>query len=174
MVVEPVETTIFFIIMSDMYDKLGELLNEALESGKIPNNKNQGVVEPVETTSFFNEKVVSTSSTTANSDSKTTKRIKIPKKEKKATGEVIKMHKYAVNMYITPEIQKALTTLDIVYPYTLPQLKRQYYKLLKQCHPDSKITIQTSNTVLNNRQYTVDEIKQSYELLTEWIKNVNV
>lgn len=154
--------------MPDMYDKLGELLNEALESGEIPqNDKRNAVVEPVETTAFFNEKVVSTSSTTTNSDSKTTKRIKIPKKEKKATGQVIKMHKYTINMHITPEIQNALTTLDIVYPFTTLQLKKQYHKLLKQYHPDSKNTIQTSNTVNNSRQYTIDEIKQAYKLLSQ-------
>lgn len=154
--------------MPDMYDKLGELLNEALESGEIPqNDKRNAVVEPVETTAFFNEKVVSTSSTTTNSDSKTTKRIKIPKKEQKATGQVIKMHKYTINMHITPEIQNALTTLDIVYPFTTLQLKKQYHKLLKQHHPDSKNTIQTLNTVNNSRQYTIDEIKQAYKLLSQ-------
>lgn len=154
--------------MPDMYDKLGELLNEALESGEIPqNDKRNAVVEPVETTAFFNEKVVSTSSTTTNSDSKTTKRIKIPKKEQKATGQVIKMHKYTINMHITPEIQNALTTLDIVYPFTTLQLKKQYHKLLKQYHPDSKNTIQTLNTVNNSRQYTIDEIKQAYKLLSQ-------
>lgn len=161
--------------MSDMYDKLGELLNEALESGEIPqNDKRNAVVEPVETTAFFNEKVVSTSSTTTNtsstttnSGSKTTKRIKIPKKEQKATGQVIKMHKYTINMHITPEIQNALTALDIAYPFTTLQLKKQYHKLLKQHHPDSKNTIQTLNTVNNSRQYTIDEIKQAYKLLSQ-------
>lgn len=111
--------------------------------------------------------MVSTSSTTANTGSNTAKRIKIPKNEQKATGEVIKMHKYTQIMHITPEIQQALTTLDIVYPFTTIQLKRQYHKLLKQHHPDSKTTIQNSNTVNNFRQYSIDDIKQAYDLLRQ-------
>ena len=72
---------------------------------------------------------------------------KVKKAQKSAipTGQVIKLHKYTYNMQFPPYIQKALDTLDIAYPFTQKDISRQYHKLLKENHPDTKNTIQTSN-----------------------------
>ena len=156
--------------MPDMYDKLGEMLNEALESGEIPQNKpDDTVVEPVETTAesgsfILNDGVFD--KLNHNSDSK--KHLKSPKKKQIPTGEVIKLHKYTYNMQYPPQIQKALTTLDMVYPFTQKDITAAYHKRLKEIHPDTKITIQNSQDVHNNRQLTIDEIRQSYQILCDF------
>jgi DnaJ-class molecular chaperone len=71
-------------------------------------------------------------------------------------------------MQFPPHIQKALGTLDIAYPFTAKDIKKQYHKLLKQNHPDTKITIQHSQSVQNNRQSTIDDIKNSYQILCDF------
>lgn len=155
--------------MPDMYDKLGEMLNEALESGEIPqNNENdQNISEQnVQNSGHFSfnndekieEKQRKNTENTRKSGKNTSKKA-IP------TGEVIKMHNYAYNMHFPPYIQKALSTLDIVYPFTKKVLNSAYRKKLKETHPDTKNTIQTSQDVQYFRHYTIDEIKESYKIL---------
>ena len=149
-----------------MYDKLGEMLNEALESGKIPqDNKHESeeesVVEPVETTDSSFDFIKNTQKSTENNK----KSAKNASKTAFATGEVIKLHKYTYNMQFPSHIQKALGTLDIVYPFTQKHITRQYHKLLKENHPDIKKTIQTSQHVEYNRQKTIDEITEAYKIL---------
>ena len=149
--------------MPDMYDKLGDMLNEALESGKIPNpqtNNDQNTdSEKTEDSGHFAFK----------NDEKPTendkKRLKSDKKEQIPTGQVIKMHEYTYNMQFPPQIQKALSTLDVAYPFKRKDITKQYHKLLKENHPDTKNTIQTSQTVLNNRQKSIDEITDAYKIL---------
>ena len=68
-------------------------------------------------------------------------------------------------MQFPPQIEQALTTLDIAYPFVILDIKKQYRKLLKENHPDTKKTIQTSQSVKNNRQITVDEITEAYKIL---------
>ena len=155
--------------MPDMYDKLGEMLNEALESGKIPqDNKHESeeesVVEPVETTDSSSDFIKNTQKSAENNKKST----KNDSKTAFATGEVIKSHKYTYNMQFPPHIQIALGTLDIAYPFTAKDITKQYHKLLKQNHPDTKITIQYSQDVQNNRQLTIDDIKYSYQILCDF------
>ena len=83
------------------------------------------------------------------------------------TGQVIKLHKYTYNMQFPPHIQKALSTLDIAYPFTVKDIKKQYHKLLKENHPDTQNTIQTSQDVENNRQKSIDEITEAYKILCD-------
>ena len=152
--------------MPDMYDKLGEMLNEALESGKIPqDNKHESeeesVVEPVETTDSSSNFIKNTQKSAENNK----KSAKNDSKTAFATGEVIKLHKYTYNMQFPPHIQKALSTLDIAYPFTAKDIKKQYRRLLKENHPDTKKAIQNSQSVENNRQKTVDEITEAYKTL---------
>jgi len=141
--------------MPDMYDKLGDLLNEALESGKIPQKEKEKTE---------NDRAIPDEKS-ENSGHFDFNRIKIKKKKQIPTGQVIKMHKYTHNMQFPPHVQKALTTLDIVYPFTIHRIKKQYHKLLKEVHPDSKKTIQSSLSVQNIRQYTVDDIVNAYKIL---------
>lgn len=166
--------------MSDMYDKLGDLLNEALETGII------------ETESKFNssaqaENIQDRDTSSENCDKsglfsfRTTLNIKNKSKNKKRViripkisdrsvnnGEIIKMYKYTENMHISPEVQKALATLDIVYPYTWIKIKHKYRLLLKQAHPDIKNTIQNPDNVQKSRPLSIDEIKESYEILRKF------
>ena len=155
--------------MPDMYDKLGEMLNEALESGKIPQDKKheseeESVVEPVETTGSSSDFIKNTQKSTENNK----KSAKNDSKTAFATGEVIKLHKYTYNMQFPPHIQKALSTLDIAYPFRQKDISKQYHKLLKQNHPDTQNTIHSSQNVQNNRQITIDEIVESYKILCEF------
>ena len=149
--------------MPDMYDKLGEMLNEALESGKIPQSQHKNdqneASEKEDNSGHFDFKDVENNAEPHEKPLKTHKKSQIP------TGEVIKMHKYTYNMQFSPQIQKALTTLDIVYPFTQKDIVTAYHKKLKESHPDTQNTIQTPQGVQNIRQLTIDEIKESYKLL---------
>ena len=154
--------------MPDMYDKLGEMLNEVLESGKIPHSEQQNINDQ----DTENKKAADSGHFSFKNDEKIVENDK--KSAKKAskkdipTGEVIKLHKYTYNMQFPPHIQKALSTLDIVYPFTQKDIKKQYLKLLKQNHPDTQKTIQESKDVQNIRQKTIDEIKEGYKILCEF------
>ena len=158
--------------MPDMYDKLGEMLNEVLESGKIPQNEKNDQVdshENVEESGHFSFKESQKSTENPNNSDKNTKNRHCETKGRSnPTGEVIKLHKYTYNMQFPPLVQKALGTLDIAYPFTQKDISRQYHKLLKENHPDTQKTIQTSQTVHNTRQYTIDEITESYKILCDF------
>ena len=152
--------------MPDMYDKLGEMLNEALESGEIPQNKPEKEPDDPVVECSQSERI----ETTAESGSfiLNKKNLKSPKKQQILTGEVIKMHKYTYNMQFPPQIQSALTTLDIAYPFTHKDITTAYHNKLKEAHPDTQNTIQTSESVQNNRRYTIDEIKNVYQILCDF------
>ena len=166
--------------MPDMYDKLGEMLNEALESGKIPQNNNQepddtvvecSQSERIETTAESGSFVLKDKNIgfdRLNHRRTSKNHLKSHKKQQIPTGEVIKLHKYTYNMQFPPYIQKALNTLDIAYPFTQKDIAKQYHKLLKENHPDTQITIQYSQNVQNIRQFTIDDIKKSYKILCDF------
>ena len=151
--------------MPDMYDKLGEMLNEVLESGEIPHNEQENINDQ----NTESEKVSDSGHFSFKNDEKPVendkKSAKIAKKKDIPTGEVIKLHKYTYNMQFPPHIQKALGTLDIAYPFRQKDISKQYHKLLKQNHPDMQNTIHSSKDVQNNRQITIDEIVESYKIL---------
>ena len=151
--------------MPDMYDKLGEMLNDVLESGKIPqNDKNDQITsdEKKEESGHFSFKNDENKAKKAGIDAKKLKKEQIP------TGQVIKLHKYTYNMQFPPNIQLALTTLDIAYPFTQKDISRQYHKLLKENHPDTQNTIQTSQDVQNIRQKSIDDITLAYKILCQF------
>lgn len=135
--------------MSEYFERLGKLLSNTLESGEIPQEKEEIPENNIEF-SYKKEK----------------KRKDFLKKEQIPVGEVIKLHKYTKNMQFPSEISKALNTLDIAYPFTIKDIKKQYHKLLKENHPDTKITIQTSKNVLKNRQ--INDIQSAYLLLKSY------
>lgn len=167
--------------MPDMYDKLGDMLNEALESGKIPTDRHceaEGQSKPsenqndqidshenAEETGHFSFK--ESQKTTVNNKTRSEKAQK-DKKSAISTGEVIKLHKYTYNMQFPSHIQKALGTLDVVYPFTIKDITKQYHKLLKENHPDTQKTIQTSQNVENIRQKSIDEITEAYKILSDF------
>ena len=153
--------------MPDMYDKLGDMLNEALESGKIPksqiNNNDQKKLQENEVDSgHFDFK------DDEKRTEKSRKTLKSEKKQQIPTGEVIKLHKYTYNMQFPSQIQNALITLDIAYPFIIRDITTAYHKKLKQFHPDTKNTIRDSHDVQNNRQLTIDEVRNSYKILCDF------
>ena len=154
--------------MPDMYDKLGEMLNEVLESGKIPHNEQENINDQ----DTESEKAADSGHFSFKNDEKSVendkKSAKIARKKVIPTGEVIKLHKYTYNMQFPLHIQKALGTLDIAYPFRQKDISKQYHKLLKQNHPDTQNTIHSSQSVQNNRQITIDEIVESYKILCEF------
>lgn len=154
--------------MPDMYDKLGDLLNEALESGKI-NSESSAKAENIQDRDTSSENCDKSGLFYFNQSSllgKKRKRIvKIPENEAVQTAEIIKLHKYTEIMHIPPEVQTALITLDIAYPYTWQSIKQRYRLLLKQNHPDMQNTIQNSEYVLNNRQLDIDDITSAFNTL---------
>ncbi len=166
--------------MPDMYDKLGDMLNDVLESGKIPADNHSEVKaenrsKPIENQndqSIPDDKSEESGHFSFNQNKKTTvNNRKSAKKDSKnafVTGEVIKLHKYAYNMQFPLHIQQALTTLDIAYPFQKKDITKKYHKLLKQNHPDTQKTIQNSENVQNIRHYTVDEITEVYKILCDF------
>ena len=154
--------------MPDMYDKLGEMLNEVLESGEIPHNEQENINDQ----DTESEKAADSGHFSFKNDEKPVendkKSAKIARKKVIPTGEVIKLHKYTYNMQFPPHIQKALGTLDIAYPFRQKDISKQYHKLLKQNHPDMQNTIHKSQDVQNSRQITIDEIVESYKILCQF------
>ena len=166
-----------------MYDKLGEMLNEALESGKIPqNNTTKSEKDPeepvvecsqsecIETTTTSGSDIFKSGSDNLNHRHSTKNPLKSKKSPQIPTGEVIKMHKYTYNMQFPPQIQLALTTLDIAYPFTQKDIAAAYHKKLKEVHPDTKTTIQSSKDVENIRQISIDDIRNSYKILCDFFE----
>lgn len=164
--------------MPDMYDKLGEMLNEVLESGEIPHSEQQNNDQDTESEkpadsghfSFKNDEnpVENDKKSADDCVNGVFDRLNHRSRKQIPTGEVIKLHKYTYNMQFPPYIQKALSTLDIAYPFRQKDISRQYHKLLKQNHPDTQNTIHSSQDVQNNSQITVDEIIESYKILCEF------
>ena len=142
-----------------MYDKLGEMLNDVLESGEIPKeNQNDQVTsdEKIDESGHFSfNKSEKSTVNNKKSAKKTTIGHCETESRSNPTGEVIKLHKYTYNMQFPLHIQKALGTLDIAYSFTQKDITKQYHKLLKQNHPDTQNTIQHSQDVQNNRQLTI-------------------
>ncbi len=174
--------------MPDMYDKLGDLLNEALNSGNIPKedkedwkskNLDSSEYKSYDSSLFsFNfdkeRPLENNNSSENNSYSKDNNqntekiRVKILKKDEIPRAQVIKMHNYTNFMHFPPYIQSALSTLDIAYPFNSEVIKQKYRSLLKENHPDTKNTIQNTESVKNNRQLSIDQIKEAYNTLSSY------
>ena len=158
--------------MPDMYDKLGEMLNEALESGRIPKNeKNDQVTsdEKKEESGHFSFNNSKKSTVNNNKSTENTNNHHCEAESRSnPTGEVIKLHKYTYNMQFPPHIHKAFNTLDIAYPFSVKDVKKQYRKLLKENHPDIQNTIQTSQHVEKCRQKSIDDITRAYKILCQF------
>lgn len=166
--------------MSDMYGKLGDLLNNVLEAGQIPQEEITKDQDPVNykgdgenSDPFFIDKSAKEKSTIhrkkiINNDS-------IPQGfvyKAKNTAD-IKMHKYTKIMHIPLEVSKSLDTLHIVSLEDLNEskLKQIYHQLLKENHPDTanKNCKNSDKKGENNR---IDEIKQAYNTVYFFIKNL--
>lgn len=165
--------------MSDMYEKLGNLLNNVLETGEIPQeeiNKDQiPTDESIGTEnsgpfSFNNqnnpqEKQENTKKT---NESHSKIRINYTNNKEIPVGSVIKdfnnvnMHKYTNLMHIPCIVSKSLDTLNIVCinNLTVDSLRKQYHKILRENHPD------TSNK--KGIFHSPEELKNAYEIVKNY------
>ena len=158
-----------------MYSNLADLLNKTLENGEIPSKlieKNNDIKENEEKINLKKENLIK------NKQKKLKKTFKILLKNKKTTqNNYTMLHKYTENIQFPLNIQNALTTLDIAYPFSKFQLKQKYRKLCKMLHPDKnnanniKITIQTSDYVYNSIQLDIKTINEAYSTLLQYFFN---
>ena len=155
-----------------MYSNLADLLNKTLENGEIPSKlieKNNDIKENEEKINLKKENLIK------NKQKNLKKTFKILLKNKKTTqNNYTILHKYTENIQFPIHIQNALTTLDIVYPFSKFQLKQKYRKLCKKLHPDKnntnniKITIQTSDYVYNSIQLDIKTVNEAYSTLVQY------
>lgn len=140
--------------MGSMYDRLGDLLSSALESGEIPRKKSPGTSAP-----SSEEKQ---SSPVQNAGKIKAARI-LSAKKKIRKGEVI--HAYKTAVPVPDYVVHSYTVLGIKTDATEEQIKNAYRAKLKMFHPDSNSSNETVQKVA--RQKTL-EIIEAYKILTDW------
>ena len=155
-----------------MYSNLADLLNTTLENGEIPKEFAQKEEIPKD----INEKTQNKSEKNLIENQNIQKKsfkIKIKKKKTQEKYYTI-LHKYTENIQFPLNIQNALTTLDIVYPFSKSKLNKQYRKFSKLLHPDKnnqkyiKITIQKSDNVYKTIQLSFSDISYAYKTLLNY------
>lgn len=150
--------------MSDMYERLGNLLNNVLETGEIPQDditKDQNPVnykdngENSDPFSFINEENFRKKYTTENKNNVGT----IIKEE---DLKCINMHKYTKLMHTPCIVSKSLDTLHIVSVdnLTLDELKKQYHQILRENHPDT--------TNKKGILFTPEELKNAFDIVKKY------
>ncbi len=152
-----------------MYDKLGELLNEALNSGQIPQFETNKRDNP-ENADFLNSQ--KTNKTSKNSE-KASENQDIQQNlasNPEITGE--KLYKYADFIQFPYNIRQILGTLHIVYPFSWILLKQKLLQDIKLSHPDTKNTIQNSEGVQNFIHLDVNILISYYKELDRFFKEI--
>lgn len=169
--------------MSNLYEKLGNLLNETLEhSEKINSLEN---ITNNSSNQIRKDKIEDNPNEKDNNSEKKSDNIRFSnfqkdlnlkstffsEKEPEINGEVIKLYNYTENMQFSPEITNALSTLDIAYPFSEEELKVKYRKMLLKYHPDNiETTIQDTKIVYKLRQLQTEKIISSYKILLNLVK----
>lgn len=125
-----------------MYDKLGELLSEALESGN-----------------FFYENLYSAQNTQQKSYEKE-KIIDPVQEEKKNPHENKILLKNAGT-----EIQKAAEIIGITDEMSLEDAKKQFRKKLMRFHPDKNADNETMRKITKEK---TEQILSNWKILEEW------
>lgn len=163
--------------MPDFYDKLGELLKESLKSGNFF-KENENIQDTNTLNTYPKDKInqnikINTykSYDQQTNQQKTVNREKVIKNKEQSRGQVIKMYKYTKNMHIPKEIQDAFSVFNLDFTTDKIIIRKRYHQLLKQCHPDTKNTIQDSNNVYNNRQLTPQDITFYYNLILKYLNS---
>ncbi|MFA6856406.1 MAG: DnaJ domain-containing protein [Treponema sp.] len=142
--------------MDSMYDKLGDLLSNVLESGKLPKTNNN--VPSVSTHECDTEN----SSTILSSGRKKAARILFGKK-KIRKGEIIRTYHTAVSL---PDyVARSYAVLETAADASEDEIRNAYRAKLKIFHPD----INSSNEIIQKiAKRKTSEIIEAYEILTEW------
>ena len=158
-----------------MYSNLADLLNTTLKNGEIPKEFAQKEEIPKD----INEKTQNKSEKNLIENQNIQKKlfkIKIKKKKTQEKHYTI-LYKYTENIQFPLNIQNALTTLDVVYPFSKSKLNKQYRKFSKLLHPDknnqkyTKITIQESDNVYKTIQLSFSDISYAYKTLLDYFFN---
>lgn len=150
-----------------MYSKLGDLLKSAIEEDNL--NLDKEIIEDNQEVSSEKEKISLNDKEISDEDTiKLLKnREKILKKKEIPLGKLIKVYKYANNIHFPDNINQALSTLDIVYPFSFEDIKKKYHTLIKIYHPD-KNTIHKTDDVDKNRQIDINKIIDAYKILDNY------
>lgn len=150
-----------------MYDKLGELLNEALNSGQIPQFETNNINNP-ENTDLLNSQETNNfvKKSAKASENYNTKQNLASNPEK--TDE--KLYKYADFMQFPYNTRQILSTLHIAYPFSWNLLKQKLLQDIKFSHPDTKNTIQNSKGVQNFKHLDVNTLISYYRELDGFFK----
>ena len=155
-----------------MYSNLADLLNKTLENGEIPKEFAQKEEIPKDINEKNQNKSEKNLIENQNIQKKSFK-IKIKKKKTQEKHYTI-LHKYTEIIQFPLNIQNALTTLDIAYPFSKSKLNKQYRKFSKLLHPDknnqkyTKITIQESDNVYKTTQLSFSDISYAYKTLLKY------
>lgn len=150
--------------MSDYFEKLGNLLNEALEKGEIPaEEKKETVSEPAEETISKEQSQTKQTQEESAATEKVFRTHFFQRKKQTPTAQIIKNNEYTYNFQLSPELQAAFNLLGLIYPCTWKEVNRKYHTLLKQIHPDTKKSEQQSTTQINDLQDAYQKLKQFYK-----------
>ncbi|MCK9169240.1 MAG: J domain-containing protein [Treponema sp.] len=141
--------------MGSMYDKLGDLLSGALESGTLPpKNNNPQFVSP--------EEGDTKKSSVLSSSRKRAARIIFGKK-KIRKGEIIRTYHTAVSL---PDyVARSYAVLETGTDSTEDEIRNAYRAKLKIFHPDINSSNETIQKIAKRK---TAEIIEAYEILTEW------
>lgn len=159
--------------MSDsMYDKLGDLLNEALESECIPQKKNINDIDSEEQKIDVNSNGCDNSGNPGDDSTRFSfnqKKILIFKKKKIAHGQVIKAEELINENLFPSEITQALKILEITDYSNLSKraIGKAYHNLIKKLHPD---LTKNSNILAESENATekISKINEAYKLLKDY------
>lgn len=152
--------------MPDLYEKLGDLLNDVLESGKIPeeniiseaqkvDRKTENQSQTDSTGPFSFNQTTSSKTTYSNTNS-----TKSNTSQNIATGSIIRNYNYEQQIVYPPEIVNAAGFLGLNFPFTKEELRIKYHNLLKQNHPDKENG--------SNLNLSVQQITAAYDLLKSY------
>lgn len=151
-----------------MYDKLGELLSKALESGDFfyAQNKDKEASEHKEV--YKNrqnpQKHKSQEETSADKAAATVYKNRHSAKKdapgtRKASGKVIK--------YAQGKVREALAALGIQENADYGEAKRQFHKKLMRFHPDKNADNETMRKITRKK---TDELLKAWKIVDEWYK----
>ncbi|HAH61201.1 MAG TPA: hypothetical protein DCL73_03805 [Treponema sp.] len=140
--------------MGSMYDRLGDLLSSALESGEIPRKKSPGTSE--------HSSEEKQSAPVQNAGKIKAARI-LSAKKKIRKGEVV--HAYRTQVSLPDSVVRAYTVLGIKTDATEEQIKNAYRTKLKIFHPDSNSSNETVQKIARRK---TAEIIEAYKILTDW------
>ena len=149
-----------------MYDRLGDLLSSALESGKIPEQKNSGIPSEEEQNNSASKK---------NTAPRRAQKIQASRllnvKKSRRKGEIIHaenlthdVHSYRI---LPAPVSRAYEVLGIANDASEDDIRSAYRAKLKMFHPDSN---SSNETIQKIARLKTAEIIDSYKMITDWLK----